>query len=326
MLIYSGVFLCVLAVMPFTVKFAWRVGAIDVPRDWRRMHRTSIPRNGGMAIGIAFLVGCAALNATRDVTVAYWIVGGLLVLVAGLADDIRPLPPLVKLLIQMLAAMLVAAQRSDLSAQGRALAVLWVVTLTNAHNFIDGLDGLLCGVSALEAISLGILLWSARNRLHAQVAWCLAAACLGFRVFNRHPARIFAGDCGSGSVGFWMGALSLQLLPIGESGGFLLAPFLLFVYPLADLFAAVLRRLLRGKSPFCADRGHLHHRICDAGLSRKSTVHVLMLLSGGFCGIAVLIDAYRFYAGASLCCMALAFLLILLRGRIVKKASLQRSH
>lgn len=306
--------------MPFTIKFAWRIGAIDVPTDHRRMHKKSIPRNGGMAIGLGFMLGCACLNATEDRFAACTLIGGLFLLLIGLADDVRSLSAYSKLAVQVLAAVGVVAFGTDLMGWKSVFAVVWIVMLTNSHNFIDGLDGLFCGVSVLEAVALGVLLWCSGSGLYAQITWCLAVACLGFRVFNRHPARIFAGDCGSGSVGFWLGALSLSVL-WNSATVFSLSPLLVFAYPLVDLFTAVSRRLIRGKSPFAADRGHLHHRICDAGLSCNACVSVLLLLSAGLCGIAVLVGGYRLYGFASLSCILMAALLIMLRVSVTKKTS-----
>jgi len=317
-LVYIAVFISVLILMPFTIKFAWKIGAIDVPRDWRRMHKKSLPRNGGLAIGFAFLLGCSFLNASLNRNAACLIVGGVVILLAGLVDDVKGLSALVKLMIQISAATGVVFLGNGLRGWESVWAIVWVVALTNAHNLIDGLDGLFCGTSAIEATALGGLLWSVGERTNAQLAWCLGAACLGFFVFNRHPAKIFAGDCGSGSVGFWLGVLSLPIFQHGATYGVSIAPIFLFVYPLTDLFAAVLRRLLRGKSPFAADRGHLHHRICDAGVSCVICVRLLLLLCAGFCGIALLIDGYHFYAVASLHCMLMAALLVLIRKKITK--------
>ena len=144
-------------------------------------------------------------------------------------------------------------------------------------------------------------------------ALLLAAACLGFRAFNRYPADVFAGDCGSTCVGFIFGLISLSLFDGATSTPTWLSPFFLFAYPLTDLGVAVLRRILRGKSPFAADRGHLHHRICDAGLLVPQCVGALMLIVVGTSTVAVLLCAESLWIAASIAMMALAFLLIRIR-------------
>lgn len=307
-------FVAVVVLMPFTIAFAWRSGAIDVPRDWRRMHKRSVPRNGGMAIFLGFLLGSVLLehNSFLGVLLAF----GSTVFLVGLVDDVYSLSPWIKLGVQSIAALGVVHNIGEFRLLSAVGAVIWILMLTNAHNFIDGLDGLFGGVAITESCGLGLLLWTYGSIQASQIAFLLGVACFAFRLFNRHPAKIFAGDCGSGSVGFLLGALSLPLFQDGEAE-LIAATGLLFAYPLTDLGCAVLRRVLRGKSPFHADRGHLHHRICDAGVTKQECVAILLGISFGLCGLAVLIGAFRFYDGASLVCILLATLLIVIRHRIV---------
>jgi UDP-GlcNAc:undecaprenyl-phosphate GlcNAc-1-phosphate transferase len=134
---------------------------------------------------------------------------------------------------------------------------------------------------------------------------------LAFLCFNRHPAHIFAGDCGSGTVGFLLGLLSLPLLRTG--GGRFLAVLLIFAYPLTDLGTAIMRRLLKGKSPFSADRGHLHHRIFDAGVSHVGCTTVLLTVSATMGVIGVLLCDPQLWGGAAVACILGAGTLIVLR-------------
>ncbi len=310
-------FAAVVVLMPFTVAFAWRSGAIDVPRDWRRMHKRSVPRNGGMAILLGFLLGSARLEQSSFLGTLL-ACGGAVFLV-GLVDDVYSLSPWIKLGVQSIAAFGVVLNISEFRLLDTVGAVIWILILTNAHNFIDGLDGLFGGVAITEACGLGVILWAYGSIQASQTALLLGAVCFAFRLFNRHPAKIFAGDCGSGSVGFLLGALSLPLFQ-GGAIELITATGLLFAYPLTDLGCAVLRRVLRGKSPFHADRGHLHHRICDAGVTKQECVAILLGISFGLCGLAVLIGAFHLYDGASLACILLATLLIVIRHRIVLRA------
>ena len=140
----------------------------------------------------------------------------------------------------------------------------------------------------------------------------LALACLAFRFFNRYPARVFAGDCGSGTVGFLLGMLSLPLFSASLSPSSVLVPLLLFAYPLTDLVTAVVRRLLRGKSPFAADRAHLHHRITAAGLTQVQCGGVLLAISAGVGTVGVLVAA-GWLLPSAFACLGAALLLISLR-------------
>ena len=316
-LILIATFAIVLLLLPPTIGFAWRVGAVDVPKDWRRMHKKSVPRAGGLAMWIGFLLGCA-LFGVGNLFGGYLIGCGCVVFLAGMIDDIVPLSPWIKFFVQTVAAAVLAVKGMGVVGFAAVEAVFWILLLTNAHNFIDGLDGLFCGCAAIEAGAVGVLLWTVGAFASAQAALLLMSCCLAFRVFNRHPAILFAGDSGSGSVGFLLGALSFRLLAfsgVRET----LSTVLVFAYPITDLTAAVLRRVLRGKSPFSADRGHLHHRICDAGVDQVTCVRLLLLLTFGLCGLAVMIGAFSLYSAASAGCVIMALVLMAMRRRIVGK-------
>lgn len=308
--------LCVVLVPP-VIGLAWQIGAVDVPRDWRRMHFQAIPRAGGIAVFAAFAVS-ALVAAPHSVFLISLLCGGALMMAVGLADDMFCLPAFFKLLFQFAAATACVIASGIASERSFLWAILWVVLLTNAHNFIDGLDGLLSGCATIEGIALGVAyLMGSGGASLATLSLLLAASCLGFRCFNRYPARIFAGDCGSGTVGFLLGMLSLPMLVSGENVFVCLSPFLVFAYPLTDLFTAVTRRILRGKSPFAADRAHLHHRICAVGLAHPQCVGVLLLISASLGVIGVLLAARVYLLFPSLACLASALLLIWLRRAII---------
>lgn len=274
-------FAIALMLTPLAMRISWRIGAVDIPRDWRRMHTISIPRGGGLAILAAFTMS-VLLFCNRSQTVFVGLCGGLTVFCIGLADDVCPLPPLVKLSVQALAAVVGALGFGAIGPIRFACSILWLILLTNAHNLIDGLDGLFGGTAVMEGLGLALILSFGDHRSEAICSVLLSAACLGFLRYNLPPAQIFAGDCGSGAVGFLLGYLSLPALfsPTWKMG--VLAPIFVFAYPLTDLSAAVLRRVMRGQSPFQADRAHLHHRICAMGVSQKNCTAVL-------CGIAAML-------------------------------------
>lgn len=300
------------AATPAAAGLAWRIGAVDVPRDWRRMHARRIPRAGGLAIFAAFLISClAAGETTRLLAVSFG--GGFLLLLVGLADDIFSLGAGVKLFFQL--AVTIATVTGSKIAEGAGLvpAILWVLLLANAHNFIDGLDGLFAGTALIEGGLLALALLTRGAGEYAVAPLLLSAACMGFWIHNRHPASIFAGDCGSVTVGFLLAMLSLPLL-VGESDPFfLMSPPFLFAYPLTDLFLSVLRRLLRGRSIFAADRAHLHHRLIDVGLSQPQCVLILHSIAASLGGIGVLLTDRALFVPASFFCVAVALLLIRIR-------------
>ena len=308
--------LCFVLVPP-VIALSWRIGAVDVPLDWRRMHRESIARGGGIAVFAAILTATAVMGMPSH-PVAATLAGGFLLLLVGLADDIFCLGAWVKLLFQATVAL--AAVLGSGAVEGRAViwAVLWVVALTNAHNFVDGLDGLLAGTATIEGVALCIALALLGAGELARVALVLATATLAFRLYNRYPAKVFLGDCGSGTLGFLLGMLSLPLLFTPTAPLAVLSPILIFGYPLTDLGTAVLRRLLRGKNPFAADRAHLHHRISAVGLTHPQCGGALLVVEGGLATVGVLLSVELLWTAAAIACVAAAILLMRVRRFILE--------
>ncbi len=300
------------ALTPPVIRLSFSIGAVDIPHDWRRMHTHSIPRAGGLAIAAGLFAG-VLLAGTPSTSLLWMLLGAAAVLLLGLADDIFSLGARLKLCVQLSAVALAVMAGGFAEGINALWAVLWVALLANAHNFIDGLDGLFAGSAAIEGGALFWMLTLAGEGGAAAAALALSAACLAFRCYNRAPARIFAGDCGSATVGFLLGVLSLPLFSAGAGSVAVLSPLLLFAYPCADLATAVLRRILRGKSPFCADRGHLHHRLCDTGIPPVLATRILLLLTAGFCAIALPMWVPALLPLASLAALGLALLLMRIR-------------
>lgn len=321
MFVWMALFACFFAMVltPISARIGKRIGALDVPGDWRRMHKSVIPRCGGMAIVLSFSVSCLAFCERSGFLLSLFL-GGVILFFVGLLDDIFCMSAWIKFAFQICASVL-SVLLSGMQGRGVVFAMFWILILTNAHNFVDGLDGLFAGVASVEGAALCVIFLILGRADYALPSLLLAASCLGFRYFNRFPARIFAGDCGSETVGFLLGILSLPLfweIPMGIGE---LTPFFLFAYPLTDLFTAVLRRILRGKSPFSADRAHLHHRICDAGVSHPQCTHVLLLISASMSGIALLLCRESSFLYAGIACFLTAVLLVRLRFFIVNFAN-----
>lgn len=293
---------------PVVARMAWRIGAIDVPRDWRRMHTDSVPRTGGLAVFASF-AGAVLLFCPHTAAVCTGLAGGAAVCCIGLADDVQPLSPFARLAVQTLAAIAGTAGAGIRNPIGFLGAVFWLLAVTNAHNLIDGLDGLLAGTAVLEGVGLALLLFLAGQGGNCLQSLLMASACMGFLRYNRPPARVFAGDCGSGTVGYLLGWLALPAFaaPSWRLGS--LAPLFVFAYPLTDLTAAVLRRAARGRSLFSADRAHLHHRICAAGVPQPVCAAMLcgVSLALGICG--VLLARETFAVPAAVACTGAALVL-----------------
>lgn len=322
-----GCFAAALVLTPLAARLGWKMGAVDVPRDWRRMHTDSVPRSGGIAILASVTAAFLCAGKVTPQT-ASGICGGLAVFLIGLADDIRPLPWAARLTVQVLAAAVGTVAVGSGGVLPAALSMFWLVAMTNAHNFIDGLDGLFAGCAAIEGGCLAVvLLLGGMGDFFLPLL--ISAACLGFLWHNRYPAHVFAGDCGSGAVGYLLGFAALRAFAAPAWGLGRLAPLFVFAYPLTDLSAAVLRRALRGVSPFSADRGHLHHRICAVGVPQPVCAAVLwgLCAASGICG--VLLARPENALGAAISAIGMILMLVLTKrgllrsGRQIRRDRLQ---
>ena len=309
--------------IPFVKKVARALNVIDYP-DERRVNRTPIPRLGGLAIFASFvavLAGAwafgAKLPAAADVNprgVFGFALGGGIIFVTGVFDDIWNLRARSKLLCEFLAALVVVylggCQVSALTVPGvgsvalpwymaTAVAVLWLVAVTNAVNLMDGLDGLAAGISTLALASI----WMIAGGAHGSVAILCAiliGSCLGFLAYNFHPATIFMGDSGSLFLGFSCGVLSTYAPTKAATGVITFVPVLLLALPIADTLWAAGRRYSKGlvagdarshvaglARMFVPDRLHVHHRLLRAGFSQRAAVYLLYGIQGTACAVAV---------------------------------------
>lgn len=286
------------AATPIVYRFAFKLGAIDVPRDSRRMHKKPIPRLGGLAIIFGFTVAiCCFGQLTRSL--AAILAGAAVIAVMGVVDDCKNLDAKLKFVIQIIAALIViffgniritVFTNPNIFSDNPYLvlpewlsviaSVLWIVFITNAVNFIDGLDGLAAGVSAIMSVSLVFIAVRVGEYSVAVVGLAIMGACFGFLPFNFNPAKIFMGDTGSTFLGFMLAALSIQGVFKSYAIISFAVPLLILGLPLFDALFAMIRRICRGQSPMTADRGHLHHRLIDMGFSQKQTVFILYAISG----------------------------------------------
>lgn len=280
---------------PLVRNLAIRVGAVDVPKDNRRMHKVPIPRLGGLAIAVAFLLA-VLIFAEVDRQIQGILLGAVMIVIIGVLDDIMTLKALPKFIVQILAACVVvfhgvkiqyisnpiltsSTPYLDLGIMSGPITVIWIVAITNAVNFIDGLDGLAVGVSAISSASLSVIALLVAENNVALVMMILLGACLGFIPYNTNPAKIFMGDTGSAFLGFILATMSIQgMFKLYAIISFAV-PFLILGIPIFDICFAILRRLAKGQNPMKADRGHIHHRLIDMGFSQKQAVAITYLLT-----------------------------------------------
>ena len=278
---------------PYVKKLAFKIGAVDVPKDNRRMHKKPIPRLGGLAIVIAFLL-CVFLFVKLEKQMQGILLGAIIILVVGVLDDCLALPALPKFFAQIAAGTIVVLHGCeiryvtnpfsvvpfDLGWLAGPVTVFWIVLMTNAVNFIDGLDGLAVGVSGISTATMLVIALLLGEESVAVVLAALLGACLGFIPYNFNPAQIFMGDTGSTFLGFVLASISVQGLFKMYAVISFMVPFLILGVPFFDVSFAVIRRLAKGQNPMTADRGHIHHRLIDMGLSQKQSVAIVYMLTG----------------------------------------------
>jgi UDP-N-acetylmuramyl pentapeptide phosphotransferase/UDP-N-acetylglucosamine-1-phosphate transferase len=295
---------------PMTRMIAYKIGAIDVPRDNRRMHKEPIPRLGGLSIFLGFTLTSLVFCDFSPSLIAMWL-GGVIIVVTGILDDVFRLNPLVKLGAQIVVAVIAVSQGLTITfinffgtyinfgIFSIPITLLWIVGLTNAINLIDGLDGLSCGVSAICSASLLIVMILGGDMVSATLTAIMVGSCLGFLPYNTNPAKIFMGDTGALFLGYVMSLLSIQGLFKFHTAMSFLIPLSIFGLPLCDTTFAFFRRILHGKSPFSPDRGHIHHKLIDMGFKHKQSVHILYAICG-ILGISAVMFFKEKYVDAGL--------------------------
>ena len=269
---------------PVVRSLAFKVGAVDVPRDNRRMHKHPIPRMGGLAIFFGFILS-ALIFIPLTTPLRGMLLGAVVIVILGIFDDIYALPAMPKFLIQILAALIAVlmGNRIDILSNPNIfssdpywvlgwlsipISVIWIVGITNAVNLIDGLDGLACGVSTISSMTMLVIALTVAEPEVALLMAALSGGCIGFLPYNLNPAKIFMGDTGSIQGLF----KSYAIISFA-------VPFLMLGLPIFDTCFAIFRRVSHGQSPMAPDRGHIHHRLIDMGFSQKQAVAVLYVIS-----------------------------------------------
>ncbi|PZV12909.1 MAG: undecaprenyl-phosphate alpha-N-acetylglucosaminyl 1-phosphate transferase [Leptolyngbya sp.] len=286
--------LVVLWSTPLIKKFGLKRGLVDKPGG-RKIHSRPMVRLGGVAIFAGTLAallvvwwtgGFGILSPQKEYEVWGVTLGGVAFFLIGLADDLLTLPAVSRLVMQLSVAAVVwqaGVQIEFLTIPfvglvalpdfiGLPITVIWLVGMANAVNMIDGLDGLAAGVSGIAAVVMLIVTLFMNQPAAALIAAALAGGALGFLRYNFNPAQIFMGDGGAYFMGFTLAGVGIIGLVKAVTTVAVLLPYLILAVPILDIFTVVVDRIRRGKSPFAADKRHLHHRLLQAGLSQRLAV------------------------------------------------------
>ncbi|NLY51843.1 MAG: undecaprenyl/decaprenyl-phosphate alpha-N-acetylglucosaminyl 1-phosphate transferase [Firmicutes bacterium] len=273
-------------ITPWYQRMAEKLGIVDEPNA-RRLNRVPIPTAGGIVIILAFWAAIW-LSGVRHPAVNGLLAGSLIIGVTGIIDDLWDLRPRTKFLGQILAAAAVVANGTVvqfvtnpfggmiyLGWLGVPLTILWIVAVTNMFNFIDGLDGLAAGVAVIASLSLFSVAHELGYGFVAVLLLALAGSTLGFLRYNFNPASVFMGDTGAMFLGFMLSSLAVEGALKGAATVAVAVPVVILGLPTLDTVFSVVRRVRNGLPFYKADRGHLHHRLLDLGLSQRQAVLLL---------------------------------------------------
>ena len=308
-------FVAAFVITPYTIRLAKKVGAIDKPEK-RRINVQPMPRLGGIAVIIGFLIASIYLVIVMNYEKTFNLFGEeqyyfkLLGLLCGIAvlgifgyiDDVKKLPPIIKLIGQTIAAIIVVSfgikidnftipfleQTLHISNDVYVyiLSVGWIVGITNAINLIDGLDGLSSGITLISCFSLIIVFTMNQSPIISIILiTALAGAITGFLPYNFNPAKTFIGDVGAQFLGFMLATISILGIAKTYTLLVLVSPLIILGLPIFDTLFAIVRRLIKGKSlkaVFAPDTGHLHHKLMKKGYTQKQAVFILYGISACF--------------------------------------------
>ncbi len=283
---------------PLAIWLAPKIGAMDIPKDDRRIHSKPIPRFGGMAIFIGVMASTLIFIMPAFLpgkSIEGILIGGSLIYIFGILDDLREFNPTIKFIGQLICACIVYASGIRLDFINNFLGgddlifgniasflvtIVWIVGITNAINLVDGLDGLAAGIAAIASLCIAYAGFIHGHYVATTAMLAVAGGALGFLPYNFHPAKIFMGDGGSQFLGFCLATFSL-IQPVKSATVVAVAiPALVLGLPIFDTAFAMLRRVIKGQSIVVADKEHLHHRIMRAGFGQRRSVMIMYCISG----------------------------------------------
>jgi len=286
LVVFAGALVLAIAMTPLARWLAPHMGVMDQP-EARKIHHTPVPRLGGTAIYVAFIVAALVLGERYNFTqFGSILIGATGVSFLGLIDDRWGLRPIVKLIGQILAASLLYASGIYVGLFHHPLlnlltTVLWVTFITNAINLLDNMDGLASGIAAIAAAFFGLMCSFSGQYLVGALSIAVLGACLGFLFYNLNPANIFMGDSGSLFLGFTLAALGIKLrFPDNVTFVTWMVPVLVMGLPIFDTSLVIVSRLRRRLNPLTTPgRDHTSHRLVVAGLTKREAVLTLYVLA-----------------------------------------------
>ncbi len=339
-------------VTPYSIKIAEKIGAIDIPKDDRRMRKKSIPKLGGLAVITGFAISLIYLISVMNIEGSINLfdenlyfkkligvgLGVVIITITGVIDDTKTLKPLQKLFGQVLAAIVAVSFGIRISAEdipfiqntelanelSMVVTVIWIIGITNAINLIDGLDGLSSGIALISCISLLIIFALNYSPMIAiLMITSLIGALVGFLPFNFSPAKTFIGDTGSNFLGYILSIVSILGVAKTYTAVVIALPMLVLGLPIFDVVWAIIRRVIKGKSIkaiFKADKGHLHHRLIARGFSQKQAVLVMYAMSAALGLFAIILLESGIWKALSFLLMVIAALFLGYRNFLTEKS------
>ncbi len=313
-------FLTAFMATPHTIKLAKKLGAMDTPKDERRINKITMPRLGGLAVIAGFFVSIVYLLIIMSIEnkinlyednyirkIIGFVLGGLIIGIVCFIDDVKGVKAIVKLLAQIISALVVVKfgikidnldiPFFNLENAGEIfytiLTVAWIVGITNAMNLIDGLDGLSTGISLISCLSLLIIFsLNASPIISIVLITALGGALCGFLPYNFNPAKTFIGDTGSNFLGYCLSIISILGIAKTYTAIVIVAPIMVLALPIVDTLFAIVRRIIHGKSLKSIiepDAEHLHHKMLKKGFTQKQAVLILYGLSAIFGMFAIIL-------------------------------------
>lgn len=293
-------FLASLILVPIVKKIAIHINAMDEPNE-RKIHKVPMPRLGGLAIYLAFLLGYMLYGEISTQMLSI-LIGSFLLILVGIVDDIHSVKARYKLIVQIVAAAIVVLY-GDLSFTelsvfgyniyfndffGALLSILFIVAITNAINLIDGLDGLAAGISSIYFLTIAIIAFIL-NRiggLDVIISLIMLGSTLGFLFHNFPPAKIFMGDTGSLFLGFMISIIALLGYKVTTFTS-LIVPIVILAIPIFDTVFAILRRLIKGQNIGVADKEHFHHQLLKMKYSPTKSILIIYVIDIAFAAVSI---------------------------------------
>ena len=332
---FTIAFMTAFMATPHTINLAKKIGAVDTPKDARRINKITMPRLGGLAVILGFFVSVAYLLIVMtienkiDLTQEHYVrklygfaIGAFLIGIVCFVDDVKGVPALVKLIFQIISAVIVV--KSGIIIDNLDIPIFhfenigepfyiiltigWIVGITNAMNLIDGLDGLSTGISIISCLSL-LIIFSLNSSplISILLITALGGSLCGFLPYNFNPAKTFIGDTGSNFLGYCLSIISILGIAKTYTAIVIVAPLIVLGLPLFDTISSIVRRLIHGKSLKAIiqpDAGHLHHKMLQKGFSQKQAVLILY-------GISAILGIFAIILLESGIWKALSFMIII---------------